>query len=579
MDRAVLSTASDFYTMENSTQILSTEVIEIIKGINSGETVVFCGGGISRDSGLPIVNQLVPYILKKLEVSPEEAKLILDGDNNPRIPFEAFMQYLQRNSKLDRIFDIYNQGEPNTNHILFAKLIKAGKVKTIVTTNFDKLIERALSLEPIALRESKDYDVIYIEKDFENINWSDSRIRVIKIHGSVDNKEAMAITLKQVASQVLSKPRMAVIEQIFSKGNHTNVLVLGYSSSDVFDLSLQIQAIDEKHKKVYYVQHSDNPKVEDIQKQTDKNPFKKFKGSKRLYFDTSQLIKKIWESIFEKYEPNEPKTNETDWKKYVDEWYCQAIKEKTEAFRYFIPALIYLHIGEFKTAIEFLERALKIVQEIDDKQTKATLLSNFGVAYSRLGEHRKAIEYYNQALVIKQEIADKQSEGICLGDLGGCYLSLGDDRKAIENYEQALKIAKEIEDKEGQGTCLGNLGSAYEHQKKHREAIEYYKLALLIAREIGDRQREGLWLGNLGSAYEHQKKHRKAIKYYKLALLIAREIGDKQNEGLWLGNLGSAYEHQKKHRKAIKYYKLALLIAREIGDKQNEGIWRSNRFS
>jgi hypothetical protein len=117
-----LSITSDFYTMENSTQILSTEVVgivtEIIKGINSGETVVFCGGGISRDSGLPIVNQIVPYILEKLEVSAEDTKLILDKDNNPRIPFESFIQSLKENSNVDKIFDIYNLGEPNTNHIL-----------------------------------------------------------------------------------------------------------------------------------------------------------------------------------------------------------------------------------------------------------------------------------------------------------------------------------------------------------------------------------------------------------------------------------------------------------------------------
>jgi len=126
---------------------------------------------------------------------------------------------------------------------------------------------------------------------------------VIKIHGSVDDKEVMAITLKQVASQVLTKGRSAIIKNVFAKGYHKSVLILGYSSSDIFDLSPQIQAISENQKKVIYVQHinfSDNPNVEDIKEQKEKNPFKKYKNSIRLYYETSELLKKICKSIIDK---------------------------------------------------------------------------------------------------------------------------------------------------------------------------------------------------------------------------------------------------------------------------------------
>jgi len=44
--------------MENSTQILSTEIVEIINEIKSSEAAVFFGAGISRNFGLPVVNQL-----------------------------------------------------------------------------------------------------------------------------------------------------------------------------------------------------------------------------------------------------------------------------------------------------------------------------------------------------------------------------------------------------------------------------------------------------------------------------------------------------------------------------------------
>ncbi len=49
---------------------------------------------------------------------------MLNKDNNPEILFETFIQALRENSRIDRIFDIYNQGEPNKSIILFTKLIK-----------------------------------------------------------------------------------------------------------------------------------------------------------------------------------------------------------------------------------------------------------------------------------------------------------------------------------------------------------------------------------------------------------------------------------------------------------------------
>lgn len=129
---------------KNQNSKVTETINEIIKGINSGETVIFCGAGISRDSGLPIVNQIVPDILYKLSVPEDDIKLLLDNDKNPKIPFEAFMESIQERYNPELIYDIYGQGEPNTNHLLLAKLVKADKLRTIVTTNFDKLIEKAL---------------------------------------------------------------------------------------------------------------------------------------------------------------------------------------------------------------------------------------------------------------------------------------------------------------------------------------------------------------------------------------------------------------------------------------------------
>lgn len=220
---------------------INTFLRELIKSIKAKETVVFCGAGISRHSGLPIVKELVPYILEKLGVTKEEAETIMQSN----LPFEAFIETLRDNSDPHKIFDIFDLGEPNTNHILLAKLAKAGYVTTICTTNFDRLIEKAFDNEGL-VRED-DYRVYYKEAALERIQWNDHSIHLIKIHGSVEDKDNMAITLGQVASQILSNQRQGVIDHVFCKGAHNDVLVLGYSCSDVFDISPQINTIRENY--------------------------------------------------------------------------------------------------------------------------------------------------------------------------------------------------------------------------------------------------------------------------------------------------------------------------------------------
>jgi hypothetical protein len=207
---------------------------------------------------------------------------------------------LADNSRIDRILDIYDAAiykpavEPNANHAFLAELVAAGKVKTIVTTNFDQLMERALRNK--GQIEKSDYDVLYREEEFLKIDWAQDHIRLIKLHGSIHDKQAMAITLGKVAQKKLSEGTANIIRHVYTQGNHEQVLILGYSCSDVFDLSPQIEALEGSLKGVFLVEHSGGRDVEDIRLREDKNPFKAFKNGKRLYLNTDDTVRALWES-------------------------------------------------------------------------------------------------------------------------------------------------------------------------------------------------------------------------------------------------------------------------------------------
>ncbi|XP_044167244.1 tetratricopeptide repeat protein 28-like, partial [Acropora millepora] len=231
----------------------------------------------------------------------------------------------------------------------------------------------------------------------------------------------------------------------------------------------------------------------------------------------------------------------------------------------------YWSLGDYRKAIEYHEKHLKIALEIGDRDGEGRAYENLGIAYPSLDDYRKAIEYHEKDLKIAIEIGDRGGERGAYGNLGNAYWSLGDYRKAIEYHEKHLKIAIEIGDRGGEGGACGNLGNAYRSLGDYRKAIEYHEKHLKIAIEIGDRRGEGGAYGSLGNAYETLGDYRKAIEYDEKHLKIAIEIGDRDGEGGAYGSLGNAYQSLGDYRRAIEYHKQRLTIAIETGDRGGEG--------
>ena len=236
--------------------------------IDLNKMAIFCGAGISYNSGLPLANDLMRYILRVIGFSITDADKIL----NSKLPFESFIQTLSNECEIEEILNIYKEGLPNTNHFFLANLIKHRLVNTILTTNFDTLIEAAL--EENKLISGIDFKVYSTVDDFKLIDWESDIPKIIKIHGCVTDTKKMAITLDVVATSQNYNLKRQVIEAFFSKKINPNVLVLGYSCSDLFDITPQIETIFKDNSKIYFIEHeliNENKRFEDVAEKEKKD--------------------------------------------------------------------------------------------------------------------------------------------------------------------------------------------------------------------------------------------------------------------------------------------------------------------
>ena len=69
---------------------LDSVLFEIAAALKSGKTAIFCGAGISYNSGLPIVPNLLTYIFHTLGLSNSEADLLKKSS----LPFEKIMEII-----------------------------------------------------------------------------------------------------------------------------------------------------------------------------------------------------------------------------------------------------------------------------------------------------------------------------------------------------------------------------------------------------------------------------------------------------------------------------------------------------
>lgn len=587
---------------------------EIFNQLNSKKSLIFFGAGISLNSGVPLAQNLVSCILNNLDLSEEEIQVIRDSS----LPFEAFIECLTNGSEIDPLLDIFDFGEPNTNHIFFAKLARRGIVKRFCTTNFDTLLEKAFVQE--GLKRGKDYIVIYKNNELVSIDWNDDRTIIIKLHGSIKDKSNIAITIQAVANKALAISRQETIREIFSKGIHDSVFIYGYSCSDIFDISPQIKKIARNKKKVILIEHTKNRNnqevsefvSEDIRIKKNNNPFKSFEGSIRLNANTDIFIKRSWEILItDNHYVSDISKDRYSWKNNVIQWLGSKRKDIELFDKGLILGSIFLNIShfslakkhlnsslesisansnkakvllleklaivntnicEYKSALKYNAEALHICNLIKEHELEAKCFGNMGIIYNYIGEYRNSIFYLEKAISILQSGNYNMALAVYIDALGVVYNNLGDFEKSIAHHLNALQLSKETGNLRNEEIQLGHLGMAYMKRRDIHKAIDFCQRALELSRHLGDIRDQGIHLGNLGEIvnFASDYAHIDALNYLTKALDFSRDVGDKRIVSKHLLNLGIYYYKKHEDSYALRCYAESLEISKTIGDKHNE---------
>lgn len=225
--------------------------------------------------------------------------------------------------------------------------------------------------------------------------------------------------------------------------------------------------------------------------------------------------------------------------------------------------------GKYGQALQALERALTLAQEIGDERGQGLIYNTLGPLASAQGDYPQARVHYGQAMALARRSGDRYLEGAALNNLGNTSLRImGDYTRAREEYEGALGIAREIGDRQGESIALMNLGVISADLGVFARAEANYRASLAVARDIGDRLVQRIALGNLGSVDLLAGEYERSQSYYQQGLALAQDLGDRNGEATMMDGLSEALIGLGEPAEAVAMAKEAVRSREALGEKQ-----------
>ncbi|MBL4592806.1 MAG: tetratricopeptide repeat protein [Flavobacteriales bacterium] len=221
---------------------------------------------------------------------------------------------------------------------------------------------------------------------------------------------------------------------------------------------------------------------------------------------------------------------------------------------------------QYKLIQEALQKEITSKEKGAIQYYEGGALNNLGLYYEyQKGNSSKALDYYLKALKVYEELENKNGEAMMLNRIGTIYTYQDNAEKGFEYYLKSLKIYEALKDKREMANPLNCIGLYYENKGDHPQALDYFQESLKIDIESGNKQGIAMSHSNIGRTYVSKKEYDKSLISFIKGLKVFEEMGDQTGISLILNNIGRVYIIQGDDKSAYVNAKRSYDIAIKIG--------------
>ena len=218
-----------------------------------------------------------------------------------------------------------------------------------------------------------------------------------------------------------------------------------------------------------------------------------------------------------------------DYAQRALEHFRQSGEWRGMAEAYFGISLAQVQEGDYETALENLQQALKLVGDHPASYTLGRIYSNMAGVCWFLKRPQEGIRYLEKGIAYYERTDHKATAADGYNNLGINLILIGQWGKAQEALQRALELATEADEcAEKVPMILDSLGELLMLRGELDEAKDYLQRAVGLATEDGNKWYACQAFRTLARCYLAMENHAKALAKAREALSLAEAIGDRQ---------------------------------------------------
>ena len=218
-----------------------------------------------------------------------------------------------------------------------------------------------------------------------------------------------------------------------------------------------------------------------------------------------------------------------DYAQRALEYFRQSGEWRGLAESYFAVGVADIHEGDYKSGLDNLEQALKLIGERPAAYMLGKIYANMAGACWFLKRPDEGIDYLKKAITYYERTDHKSSAADGYNNLGINLILIGQWDRAQEALERAFSLAKEVDERGAKvPMILDSLGELHMLRGDLDAAKDYLSRAVALATENGNKWYEAQALRTLGRCYLVLSDPEKALAKAQEALTLAEQIGDRQ---------------------------------------------------
>jgi tetratricopeptide (TPR) repeat protein len=235
-------------------------------------------------------------------------------------------------------------------------------------------------------------------------------------------------------------------------------------------------------------------------------------------------------------------------------------------------ARIALHQGDWVSVGLFLDQALTLARESDNKRETADALNMLAILASEQDDFAAARSYLEETLLIRRQLGDKGWMALALNNLGVLAIRQADFSSALSRLDEALSLSREAGDPHGIATAMGNRAEVARRLGDYAMAQSLRAQGLAIAQDFGDKTVMVPAFGGLGNLARQQGDYARARLLLEEGLKLSRELGNKTAIADALQSIGLVAEDCADDATARSLFEQTVVIRRGLGEKLNMAV-------